>query len=44
LIDNSNIDVFPGESKLYFRADELEDLNWDALDNLPVLAQDSKEG
>ena len=37
LLYNSNIDVFPGTSKLYFRADDLKDLNWEAVDNLPDL-------
>jgi hypothetical protein len=40
LIDNSNIDVFPGGSKLYFSAEDLKDLNWDALEQLPELAPD----
>jgi hypothetical protein len=37
LIYNSNIDVFPGASKLYFTASDLDDLNWEALEFLPEL-------
>lgn len=37
LLMNSNLDVFPGESKLYFSAEDLKDLNWDMLDDLPEL-------
>jgi hypothetical protein len=37
LIYNSNIDVFPGCSKLYFTASDLDDLNWEALEFLPEL-------
>ena len=37
LINNSNIDVFPGESKLYFSASDLADLNWEELRDLPQL-------
>jgi len=40
LIYNSNIDVFPGESKLYFKADDLEDLDWTAFEDLPALDKD----
>jgi hypothetical protein len=43
LISNSNIDVFPGESKLYFSADDLEDLNWEALDALPKLDEEAQD-
>ena len=34
LIGNSNIDVFPGTSKLYLSADDLQDLNWEAVDDI----------
>ena len=33
LLDNTNIDCFPGESKLYFQAGDLEDLNWEPFVN-----------
>jgi len=42
LINNSNIDTFPGTSKLYFRADDLDDLQWDALKDLPPLEESVK--
>jgi hypothetical protein len=42
LILNSNIDVFPGQSKLYFTADDLEDLNWEALKDMPELDKEVK--
>jgi len=35
LVMNSELDVFPGESKLYFSAEDIKDLNWDAIENLP---------
>jgi len=38
LIDNTNIDAFPGQSKLYFAADDLKDLNWEAMKDLPRLS------
>jgi transposase InsO family protein len=34
LILNSNIDTFPGESKLYFSADDFQDLNWEAIEQV----------
>jgi hypothetical protein len=43
LIENSNIDTFPGQSKLYFTAADLEDLNWDILDSLPELGPEVQE-
>jgi hypothetical protein len=35
LLSNSNVDVFPGRSKLYFSADDLRDLNWGPMLELP---------
>jgi hypothetical protein len=43
LISNSSIDAFPGESKLYFTAGDLEDLDWAALESLPPLEPDVQE-
>ena len=37
LIQNTSVDAFPGRSKLYFRADDLEDLDWEAIRDLPEL-------
>jgi hypothetical protein len=31
---NTNIDAFPGETKLYFSADDIEDLNWEAIEQV----------
>jgi hypothetical protein len=42
LLQNSNIDVFPGTSKLYFRADDLKDLDWPAITEAPGLLDDIK--
>ena len=40
LLDNTNIDCFPGESKLYFHSKDLEDLNWEPFhDPLPLLPE-----
>ena len=40
LIFNSNIDSFPGTSKLYLSAGDLDDLNWEAVQDLPALEPD----
>ena len=37
LINNSCLDTFPGRSRLYFTSEDLEDLNWDAIEGLPPL-------
>jgi hypothetical protein len=34
LILNSNIDAFPGATKLFFSADDMDDLNWDAIEHV----------
>jgi hypothetical protein len=34
LILNTNIDAFPGATKLYFSADDIADLNWDAIQHV----------
>ncbi len=31
LLANSNLDVFPGQSKLYLHSKDLEDLDWPAM-------------
>ena len=31
LLTNSNLDVFPGQSKLYLHSKDLEDLDWPAM-------------
>ena len=43
LIQNTDIDCFPGKSRLFFRADDLEDLDWDGFVNLPALEQEVKD-
>ena len=40
LIGTSSIDTFPGSSKLYFSADDLADLNWEAFTDLPQLTRE----
>ena len=37
LIQNSNLDVFPGCSKLYFFADDFKDLGWEFEEEMPEL-------
>ena len=44
LIHNTSIDCFPGRSKLYFRSDDLPDLDWPAFkDNLPALTVEQQQ-
>jgi hypothetical protein len=43
LLANSNVDVFPGRSKLFFSADDLKDLHWAAMDPLPEMSPELKE-
>ena len=42
LVHNSNLDVVPGRSKLYLRADELPDLNWSASEGAGPLSSPTK--
>ena len=39
LLDNSQIDLFPGRTRLYMPAQDLPDLNWPAEENLPQLGE-----
>jgi hypothetical protein len=40
ILQNSNLDVFPGTSRLYFRADDLKDLKWPAPEEADGLLDD----
>ena len=33
ILENSSLDVFPGKTKLYLRAEDLKDLQWPAVDS-----------
>lgn len=43
LLQNSQLDVFPGSSKLYFHAGDLENLNWPAMQDLPEMEKQTQE-
>jgi hypothetical protein len=41
LLDNSDIDVFPGNSRLYFHSTDLNDLNWPAIVDAPPMSDET---
>jgi hypothetical protein len=43
LLRNSKVDTIPGRSKLYMRADDLEDLRWPAVKSAPHISPEDLE-